>query len=69
LLDQSDLISLTNLQYPIEINEFDFDFSARPRFALCVFGKGGRRKENPFGNVAAYGAAKPLYLFRRHLAA
>ena len=36
LLGQSNFVGLTNLQYPIEINEFDFNFSSRLRFALCV---------------------------------
>src|SRR5437773_2510359 len=27
LFDQSDLVGLTNLQYPFKINEFDFNFS------------------------------------------
>jgi hypothetical protein len=68
LLDQSNFVGLTKLQYPVEINEFDFNFSQRLCFTLCVFGKGRRRKENPFGNVAAYGSAKTLYLFRLYLA-
>jgi hypothetical protein len=38
-VDQSDFVGPTNFQYPVEINEFDFDFSKRLRFALCVFGK------------------------------
>jgi len=69
LLGQPDFVGLANLQYPVEINEFDFNFPKRLRFALCVLGKGRRRKENAFGNVAADSSTKTLYLFRRHLAA
>ncbi len=38
LLGQSNFVGLTNLQYPVEINAFDFHLSKRLRFALCVFG-------------------------------
>jgi hypothetical protein len=37
LLGRFDFVGLTNLQYPVEFDEFDFNFSKRFRFPLCIF--------------------------------